>query len=434
MKCGKANGGDCTKQLVLLNNISENTLLPDVPYRRSLAAEQLLEEIKEGKLFGYVHCECEVPESLRSKLVNFPSIFKNTLVSKSVIGDLMKNYVEEERLVSQPRKTFNTALLLFYLHLGLVVTKIHRFFEYTLKKSFKSFVQAAVDGRREGDQNPNSSVVAETMKLLANSSYGYQIVDRSRHTVKKYLTDKKTHAAFNSKLFKKLDHVNNSLYEVELAKAQIEHKKPMIVGLFVLQSLKLRMLELYYNSFTRFCDVSNFEELEMDTDSLYLALAEKKLEDCIRPEMRAECQRLWSNDCVDSFIADAVAKLFPNTCCEKHKQQNKRKPGLFKEDFRCTEMLCLCNKTYCSNDVTSDKPKFSSKGLNKRVLEQSGDGPLEKYRGVFIENVNATSNNRGFRTNNHSVATKEQVKKGLSYFYPKRKVESDGVHTQALNL
>ena len=80
------------------------------------------------------------------------------------------------------------------------------------------------------------------MKLLANSSDGYQIMDRSRHTVTKYLTDEKTHAAIYSKNFKKLDHVNNSLYEVELAKAQIEHKEPIIVGLFILQYAKLRML------------------------------------------------------------------------------------------------------------------------------------------------------------------------------------------------
>ena len=68
------------------------------------------------------------------------------------------------------------------------------------------------------------------MKLLANSSYGYQIKDRSRHSVTKYVTDEKIHAAINSKLFKKLDHVNNSLYKIELAKAQIEHKEPIIVG------------------------------------------------------------------------------------------------------------------------------------------------------------------------------------------------------------
>ena len=96
----------------------------------------------------------------------------------------------------------------------------------------------------------------------------------------------------NSKLFKKLDHVNNSLYEVELAKAQIEHREPIIVGFFILQYAKLRMFELYYNFFTKFCNVNKLEELEMDTDWLYLALAEKELEDCIRPEMRVDWQRL----------------------------------------------------------------------------------------------------------------------------------------------
>ena len=104
---------------------------------------------------------------------------------------------------------------------------------------------------RESDKIPNSSVVAETLKLLANSSYGYQITDRNRHTVTKYLSDEKTHAANNNELFKRIDHVNNSLYEVELAKAQIEHKEPIIVGFFILQYAKLRRLKLYYNFFNQ---------------------------------------------------------------------------------------------------------------------------------------------------------------------------------------
>ena len=155
--------------------------------------------------------------------------------------------------------------------------------------------------------------------------------------------------------------MNNSLQDVELAKAQIEHKEPIIVGFFNLQYAKLRILELYYNFFTRFCDLNRFAELEMATHSLYLALAEKELEDCIRPKMRAEWQRLRSNDCVDSFTADAVAIFFPRTSCVKHKQYDKREPGLFKEEFRCTEILCLSSKTYCCSDVTSDRLKFSSK-------------------------------------------------------------------------
>ena len=77
------------------------------------------------------------------------------------------------------------------------------------------------------------------MKLLANISYGYQMIDRCQHTVRMYITDKKIHAAINIKLFKKLDHVNNSLYEVELAKGQIERKEPIIVGFSILQYAKL---------------------------------------------------------------------------------------------------------------------------------------------------------------------------------------------------
>ena len=48
------------------------------------------------------------------------------------------------------------------------------------------------------------------------------------------------------------------------------------------------MLELYYNYFKKFCDTEKYEELEVDTGSLYLALSEEKLEDIILPEKRNE--------------------------------------------------------------------------------------------------------------------------------------------------
>ena len=114
-------------------------------------------------------------------------------------------------------------------------------------KCYNNFVQSAVNARREGDENPNSSVVAETMKLLANSSYGYQIMDRSRRTVTKYLSDEKTHGAVNNKMFKRLGYINDQLHEVELVKSENEHQEPIIVGFFILEYAKMRMLELYYN-------------------------------------------------------------------------------------------------------------------------------------------------------------------------------------------
>ena len=233
-----------------------------------------------------------------------------------------------------------TPLLLFYLKLGLVCIKVHRFVQYTPRNCFDKFVQSAVVARQP-DENPNSSVVAETMKPLANSSYGYQIMDRKRHIVTKYLTDGKTHCAIDSKVFRRLNHVTDQLYEVELVKPEIEHGKPIIVGFFVLKNAKLRMLELYYNFFKKFCDTDKYEELEMDTDSLYLALYEEKLEDVSLPENQAEWDPIRSKDCTDNLTAKATDNFFPRTCSNVHKKPDKRELGLFEEVFRCAEMLCL---------------------------------------------------------------------------------------------
>ena len=110
------------------------------PHQRALREESLFEQIRSGKLFGSVQCDIEGSEVLKKKFANFPPIFKNTNVGRHDIGSLMKDYAEKEGLLCQPRKmlisryflengTLNTPLLLFYLDLGLVCKKIHRFGE-----------------------------------------------------------------------------------------------------------------------------------------------------------------------------------------------------------------------------------------------------------------------------------------------------------------
>ena len=272
-----------------------------------------MQRIIEGRLFGYVQCDIEVPEHLRNYFSNFPPIFKITLMGRDDIGNLMKQYEEKENIMVQPRRmlissiiltngTIITPLLLFYLELRLVCKKCHRFVQNTPRNCFNNFVQSAVDARRHGLENPNSNVVSETMKLLANSFYGYQVMDCSRNTVTKYLSDEKAHSAFNSKMFKRLNSITDQLYEVGLDKSEIEHIEPIIVGFFILQYANLRMWELHYNFFKNFCNTGKYEELDMDTDSLYLALSEENLEDGILPEKRAEWNQLRFKDFTDKFL------------------------------------------------------------------------------------------------------------------------------------
>ena len=70
------------------------------------------------------------------------------------------------------------------------------------------------------------------------------------------------------------------------------------------------MLELYCIFFHKYFDEYKFEELEMDTDSLYLALAEDNLDDCILPEKKAQWRIIRRNDCRDDFNADAKKNFF----------------------------------------------------------------------------------------------------------------------------
>ena len=134
----------------------------------------------------------------------------------------MKNYSIENETLKHPQRMLISSFKLengtvitppfnFSLELGLQCTTIYSFVQYNPQKRFNSFFQSVVDERREGDENPLSGVVAETMKLLGNSSYGYQIINRSRHTITEYLMIEKTHKAINEPLFKRLNTVEKDL-------------------------------------------------------------------------------------------------------------------------------------------------------------------------------------------------------------------------------
>ena len=73
-------------------------------------------------------------------------------------------------------------------------------------------------------------------------------------------------------------------------------------------------------------------------------------------------------------------KFCHRICCSKHKKHDRREPGLFKEDFRVTPnfLPVMCIKPYCFSNSTSQNYQFSSKGLNKHALKDSGDGSRAK--------------------------------------------------------
>ena len=394
------------------------------PFVPPLSESSLIHRIRQENMFGVLDCTMEVPVELRQQFADFPPIFKNSEVCREDIGSHMRTFAQTNNLLKKPtrmlvssskleRGPIITPLLNFYLEKGLVIKKVHWFLQYKPRKTFEGFVSSVVQARRKGDENKDSSVVAETMKLIANSSYGYQIMDRSKHTNTKFVLGSDVDSLVNNCMFKRLHHLPRKIFEVELGKRKIEHKEPIIVGFFLLQYAKLILLPLYYNFFKIFCDESKFELIEMDTDSLYMAISEKNIEEIIKPEMK----KLWQNcrwgDCSEKeFKADGRFNFFPRNCCSLHNKYDQRTPGLFKEEFRCTGMVALCSKTYCCYDEVSETVKLSCKGINKSTLKD--DNPMLKMRNVLQKQDEVTTTNRGFRVVNQKEICTYELKKTRS--------------------
>ena len=126
--------------------------------------------------------------------------------------------------------------------------------------------------------------------------------------------------------------------------------------------------------------------------------------------------------------ADAEIHWFPRTCCKEHQAYDKRTPGLFKTEFEGDEMVGLCSKTYIIGKESNYK--CSSKGVDKKKLEQ----PFTLFKGVLSSGESGQGVNIGFRVREHGICTYSQKKSAFPYFYCKRKVEEDGIHTSPLDV
>ncbi|KAJ8017821.1 Krueppel-related zinc finger protein 1 [Holothuria leucospilota] len=393
---------------------------------RKLSQKRIVQAIRDDLIFGAIECDIHVPDELKPKFAEMCPIFKNTDISVDDIGKHMKNFAMEGNIMTKPRKSLigsmfgekillATPLVKWYLDHGLQITRIYQVIEFTPKSCFKTFGEAVSDARREGDRNPSKAIIADTMKLIGNSSYGKTITNKEGHCNINIVQDDKASRLINETTFRDLNEISTGCYEVESAKRSIAMDLPIQIGFFVYQYAKLRMLEFYYDFLDKYFDRQYWEYVEMDTDSAYIAIAAEKLDDLVKPELK-------------EVYYKEKHHWFPRTDTEEHKRYDKRTPGLFKVEWEGDGIVALNSKMYyCYGGM---KDKFSCKGINKRRNEIGKD----VYLRVLNTKNPITGKNKGFRVKDNRVFTYSQVKTGFTYFYPKRKVLENGVQTTYLDI
>ena len=215
---------------------------------------------------------------------------------------------------------------------------------------------------------------------------------------------------FRSPFFEDLEEISNGAFEVRQRKRKVTITRPFQCGIAVYQLAKLRMLEFYYDFLDKFCDRRDFELIQMDTDSFYMALSAEDFDDIIKPEMK----ELYKEEKKKWLVTDEYSKRFP---------------GLFKPEFKGKRMIALTSKCYFADNGASQEgiPKFSCKGVSRRHNEMN----WERYKKALFGSLDKVTN-IGFRKRDNHIVTYEQSKLGLSAYYDKRVVYEDGIHTSCL--
>ena len=384
--------------------------------------DEIIQNVLNDELFGFFEVDIEVPEQKRKRFSEFCPLFVISEVSEEQIPQHMKDYKINtgRKMIKNNKKLLGvmkaekillySPLLKWYLNHGLQVTKIHRYISYTSGRPFKWFPEEVSSARRDADQDKNKKQLGDTAKLKGNSFYGQMIENLEKHISTKFTTDEKLiDKIFRSPFFEDLEEINAGVFEVRQRKRQVTITRPYQCGIAVYQLAKLRMLEFYYDFLDKFCDRRDFELIQMDTDSFYMALSANDFDDIIKPEMK----ELYKEEKKNWLVTD---------------EYSKRVPGLFKAEFQGKRMIALTSKCYFADSGRDEGiKKFSCKGVSRRQNKMNWD----RYKNALFGSLDK-ARNIGFRKRDNHIVTYEQSKLGLSAYYDKRIVHEDGIHTSCL--
>ena len=290
----------------------------------------------------------------------------------------------------------------------------------------------------------------------------------------KYTSIKYTSSKYDAALmindcrFKDLTSLDSNLWEVNLARRRLSINIPTYLGHHILCLSKRTLLAFYYDYINKYWDPTKYNLLQCDTDSLYLKLSEKNVDNLVRDDMKEKYFFHVYGSCfkINKKDENGVSKLVPNLeleikpsidyldvkdssligkkvfgdyyllrrCCPEHFKFDSRTSSLFKEELSLDSddgiMISLNSKCYICNSNDAGILKISCKGISDRFLKN----PLDIYKAVLETRQSQPAENRGFLFKDRVMRTYNMFRSGFQFFYIKRQVHEDLCTTSCLDI
>ena len=246
-------------------------------------------------------------------------------------------------------------------------------------------------------KNAKNDFEKDFFKLMNNAAFGKTMENVRKHKdIKLVTTDKRRNRLVSEPNYHTTKWFSENLLAIEMKKAKVKMKKPIYLGLSILEISKTFMYEFLYDYMKpKYGD--NVKLCYMDTDSFLMHI---KTEDFYED------------------IANDVEKRFDTSIYEVNRPlptgQNKKVIRLMKDELGgkiMTEFVALRPKTYSylTDDCEEDK---KAKGTKKCVIKRRLK--FNDYKDCLLNNEIMLKSQQRFKSEKHDLYTEEVNKIALS--------------------
>jgi hypothetical protein len=350
--------------------------------------------------------DLEYPDDLHDLHNEYPLAPETITVNKTV--KLIPNLNSREKYV------LHHTNLKQYLSLGLKLTKTHRGVKFTESDWMKEYIQLNTDLRTKG----TTDFEKDFFKLMNNSVFGKTMENvRNRVDIRIVNNEKKWNKLSKKHNFKSVTIFSENLVAVHMRRTSVKLKKPIYLGMSILDISKTLMYDLHYN-YIKPMYGNDAELLFTDTDSLcYEITTEDFLKDI-------------SDDVYERFDTSNIGKNHPSGIPTGI---NKKVIGMMKSETgekQIEEFVGLRAKLYAYKMAEDGKEEKKCKGVKKTTIRK--EITFDNYKECLFSGEKQWRGMNVFRSRLHEIYTERIVKVALSAGDDKRIMCEDGIHTLAI--
>ena len=291
------------------------------------------------------------------------------------------------------------------LNHALKLKKVHRVIEFNQEAWLKNYIDMNTELRKKA----SNDFEKDFFKLMNNAVFGKTMENVRRHRdIKLVKTDHKRNKLVSEPNYHTMKLISENLSIIEMKKVKVKMKKPIYLGLPILEISKI-MCEFWYDYVKKtYGDMVKL--CYMDTDSLIMNIKTKDFYKDIAQDVEERFDT--SNYDVDRPLP---------------KGKNKKVIGLMKDELGggiITEFVALRPNTYSymtDEFIEIKKAKGTKKCVIKKMLM------FEDYKKCLFDNEPMLKSQQRFKSENHEVYTENINKIALSSNDDKRIVALDGI-------